>query len=218
VPLWAAEGLSPWPARTPNPCRDERGWGREELVLLYSGNLGLGHRFGEFLTAAERLSGSGGLRWVFAGSGRRRGEVERFRREHPGAPVDLLPYAPWNRLREHLCSGDVHLASLDGRWARHMTPSKVQSVLAVGRPLIFVGPPDSVSGRWIAESGAGWVVPEGDVGGVLRAVQEARDPLARERRGMAARAYAERHFDLGANCTRIAGMLEHAAGGGGGGR
>ena len=31
--------------------------------------------------------------------------------------IELLPYAPADQLREHLCSADVHLISMDSRWA-----------------------------------------------------------------------------------------------------
>ena len=51
VALWAADGLFAADEAAVCSLRRERGWdGR--LVLLYSGNMGLGHRFGEFLDAA----------------------------------------------------------------------------------------------------------------------------------------------------------------------
>src|SRR6185295_6231979 len=105
VPLWASAELSPWPAAEPVPLRATRGWEDDRLALLYSGNFGLGHRFSEFLQAASRL-GQGGPRWVFAGHGRARPEIESFARAHPKLPIELLPYAPADQLREHLCSAD----------------------------------------------------------------------------------------------------------------
>jgi glycosyltransferase involved in cell wall biosynthesis len=36
--------------------RRQRGWGDEELIVMYSGNMGLGHRFGEILAAAGERS------------------------------------------------------------------------------------------------------------------------------------------------------------------
>ena len=88
MPLWGPEGLAPWTEAEPVPLRAARGWSPDELVLLYSGNMGLGHRFGEFLAAAERL-GSSGPRWVFAGGGKRRAEVEAFARAHPQARIGV---------------------------------------------------------------------------------------------------------------------------------
>ena len=51
-----------------------RAWADKDVVFLYSGNMGLGHRFTEFLTAARQL-GPAGPRWVFSGGGKRRSEV-----------------------------------------------------------------------------------------------------------------------------------------------
>ena len=35
--------------------------------------------------------------------------IEAFIARHRELPVELLPYAPEEQLREHLCSADVHL-------------------------------------------------------------------------------------------------------------
>ncbi|MGH7973136.1 MAG: glycosyltransferase family 4 protein, partial [Limisphaerales bacterium] len=111
-PLWSDPGLAPWPDDEANPLRIERKWGLDETIFLYSGNMGLGHRFGEFLEAAGRL-GTSGPRWVFAGGGKRMVEVEAMSRAVPGGRVEFMGYVPNNLLRAHLCAADVHLVSLD---------------------------------------------------------------------------------------------------------
>jgi glycosyltransferase involved in cell wall biosynthesis len=68
VPLWAAEGLYSADADAVRRLRHERGWDGK-LVLLYSGNMGLGHRFGEFLAAAAQSAERGGQRIEGGGSG-----------------------------------------------------------------------------------------------------------------------------------------------------
>ncbi len=217
VPLWAADGLFRADESAVQALRQERGWDGK-LVLLYSGNMGLGHRFGEFLAAAGNLGAGGGagparrggnpVRFVFAGAGRRRPEVDAFMRRHPGAPVELRPYAPAGELAAHLRSADVLLASLDPAWAGCMLPSKLQGMFAAGRPVLFVGPEHCSLARWIEESGAGWVVAPGDGEGLAAALAAAADPEERRRRGAAAQAFARAHFDRGRNCARIAGIVE----------
>ena len=91
-------------------------------------------------------------------------------------------------------------------------PSKLQAAFSLGRPVIFVGPRDSEPADWVAESGGGWVVAEGDVDGVVRAVLEAQDPAERSRRGQAALEYSREHFDRDRNTDRLADLLESAAG------
>ena len=105
--------------------RAQRGWSQQETVFLYSGNMGVGHRFGEFLETAKRL-GADGMRWVFSGGGKRRAEIENFARRHPNLPIQFLGYVPQEHLAAHLASADVHLASMDAAWDGFMVPSKLQ--------------------------------------------------------------------------------------------
>jgi len=208
VPLWGGgESVQPEAA---GRLRAEGGWGKGDLVLMYSGNMGLGHRFGEFFEAARQLGPEGPV-WAFAGSGPRRAEVESFVSARSGARVQLLDYVPRERLPASLASADVHLVSLRRAWQGLIVPSKLQGVFAVGRPVIFVGPESNEIAYWIKESGGGWVVPEDDVAGLIRAVDQARDVAERVRRGQAALAYAREHFDRQKNCEAIARLIESAA-------
>ena len=206
VPLWTPEGLEPWPAGQNVPLRAERGWSAERLVLLYSGNLGLGHRFEEFLAAAAAL-GANGPRWAFAGAGRARPRIERFIAEQPALPVELLDNVPAERLREHLCSADVHLMSLEPSWEGTLLPSKLQASLAVGRPVLYVGDPRGDLARWIAESGAGWVVAPGASAELLAALAAAADPHARAARADAALRARVGRFGRAENIARAAQLL-----------
>jgi colanic acid biosynthesis glycosyl transferase WcaI len=207
LPLWSDAALTPWPETEPNLLRAERHWPTQEPVFLYSGNMGLGHCFTEFLEAARHL-GAGGPRWVFAGGGKRRAEIESFARTQTSARIELLPYAPKSRLREHLASADVHLMSLDPAWQGFMVPSKLQASFAMGIPVLYVGGQDCETATWIQESGGGWVVGPNDLPGLLHAITEALDPVERKKRGRAARAFAEQHFRRSTTCTQLAVMLE----------
>lgn len=209
LPLWCDPELAPWPENERNPLRTERGWQAQDLVLMYSGNMGLGHRLGEFLEAARCL-GPSGPRWVFSGGGKRRADVKAFMESHPGARVELLNYVPAERLNAHLCAADVHLASLDGAWQGLMVPSKLQASFAVGRPVIFVGRRQNETASWIEQSGGGWVVGEDDVQGLVRAIDEARDGAERQRRGAAARQFAVQNFQMSRNCAKLADLLDTA--------
>ncbi len=121
--------------------------------------------------------------------------------------MELHEYAPADELAAHLQSADVHLASLDTAWTGTMVPSKLQGIFAAGRPVIFIGSAESSIGRWVAESGGGWVVHEGDVDGLLAALDEARNPGSRLTRGRAAGVYAREHFDKWTNAMRVAAIL-----------
>jgi glycosyltransferase involved in cell wall biosynthesis len=88
-----------------------------------------------------------------------------------------------------------------------MVPSKLQGIFAIGRPVIFIGSGDSSIGRWVRESGGGWVVAAGDVEALEAALADARDPEVRAARGSAAMAFAREHFDKKTNVARVAGIF-----------
>ena len=207
VALWQTAGRTAGDGEM-EALRKVRGWGDGETVFLYSGNMGLGHCFGDVIAAGRRLRGEG-VRLAFFGRGGRRREVEAAVKEGEwGEAVPAMgDYVAQEELPAHLASGDVHLASLDPRWDGTMVPSKLQGIFFSGRPVLFTGSATSSIGRWILESGAGWVCAPGDVGAHEAAMREALDPGVRARMGAAARAYAERHFNRGINVPRVAGIL-----------
>jgi len=204
--------------------RRERRWGADELVVMYSGNMGRGHRLGEIFAAAKVLAERNGLedtaeldstarrnraatRFVFFGGGKRKGEVSEFAANHPECGVELHDYSSADKLREHLQSADLQLASLDGNWTGTMVPSKLQGIFGVGRPAIFIGSRESSIAKWILGSGGGWVVEPGDVQGLVAAIDEGRDPGVRRVRGEAAAAFAAKHFSKEINSARVARLL-----------
>lgn len=206
IPLWGtAEGSSddtrPHFHPDPSPPRDPA----RPLVLMYSGNMGLGHRFGEFLHAAAALGPE--YVWKFHGNGKRRGDIEQFIEGNPEAPIELGDYVPRSELASHLASADVHLASLAPCWDGTMVPSKLQGIFAIGKPVIFVGTETCSIGQWVAQSGGGWVVNPDDHNALALALRQASDPGVRERKGRAARQFAATFFDARINAARVACLL-----------
>jgi hypothetical protein len=74
-------------------------------------------------------------------------------------------------------------------------PSKLQASFALGKPVIFVGAPSQDMARWIQHSGGGWLVDECDVPGLLAAVEQAKEPLERAKRGQLALQYSRHELD-----------------------
>jgi len=208
VPLWAPAHPSSVETTTGyHEFRKRNGWSENELVFMYSGNMGSGHRFSEFLSAARSL-GDMGPQWVFIGDGRRRKQIEVFINEEPRAKVSILPYVKPESLFESLGAADVHLISQSAEWQGVIVPSKTQCAFFIGRPVIFVGDRNNEVADWIHESGAGWIVPENDHAALLRACKEATDPVERDRRGKAAKAFAQTHFNYFENSAKMAELLE----------
>ena len=213
IPLWASTvgaGEASEVEAAGRQLREERGWGNDEVVILYSGNLGRGHVVQPALEAALELARAGRqrLRWVFCAHGARLEEVKRFAAAHPEAGVEFLEPVPAERLAAHLASADVHLASLEESWSGCMVPSKIQGSFGAGRAVLFIGPRSSSPARWIEEAGGGWAVEAGAAAtGLPELLAVANLKEDARRRGAAAKAYAARHFDRDINAGEVARVL-----------
>jgi colanic acid biosynthesis glycosyl transferase WcaI len=100
-------------------------------------------------------------------------------------------------LPQVLGSADVLVASIDRDSGQFAVPSKVQSYLCAGRPILLSAPLENLAARTVVLANAGIVVDPDDTAGFLAAATRLRnDPTLRHQLGANGRAYAERVFDL----------------------
>jgi colanic acid biosynthesis glycosyl transferase WcaI len=196
TPPWA-DGRSLYPLdHEGNGFRRELGLAEDSLVVMYSGNMGLGHRFETILEAARSLATDDKVHFVFIGDGAKKPQIAAFRQAHNLRNIILLPYQPRERLRETLSAGDIHLISLDAKVQGFIVPSKLAGILAVGRPVVFLGEGQNSVAAAVVRGSCGFVIPNGDVE-QLRAVITRLSKTLEERRrlGESARKLFVREYD-----------------------
>jgi glycosyltransferase involved in cell wall biosynthesis len=154
-----------------NPLRAEWDLG-QKFVVGYSGNFGRAHDFATILDAAALLRDLPDLHFLFVGNGAQRPWVEARVAALGLAHVSFRPYQPLDRLATSLSMPDVHLVSLKPELEGLIVPSKFYSVLAAGRPVLFVGDPKGEIAGQIEESGCGRVFPVGAAGELAAAIRE----------------------------------------------
>jgi glycosyltransferase involved in cell wall biosynthesis len=165
--------------------------------VVFSGNLGTVQGLETVLDAAELLLDVPDARFVLVGSGQRSAwlaeEIARRRLTN----VQLTGRFPPERMPAILAQASALLVSLANSPAMLLTvPSKVQSYLAAGRPIIAAL--DGEGARIVLEAGAGVACPAADAPALASAVRQlhACTPAMRSAMGTAGRAYYERHFAL----------------------
>ena len=131
------------------------------LRILYSGNLGLAHETETMLGALEILGKDERFLFRFDGGGAARPDFERRCRESGVRNVSFESYCSPEKLGESIGSADISLVTLRPECAGAVVPSKVYSALAVGRPVLFIGPPDCTSAEMIRAHQCGWAVVPG---------------------------------------------------------
>lgn len=174
VPPWPMESLLAPVAHHENPFRKEHHLDGKR-VLAYSGNHSLAHPIETFLLAAGKLGREAEVRFLFIGGGKRKGEVDAAAREGGVTSLVSLPYQPMEKIRYSLSAADVHLISVGDAMVGCVHPCKFYSALALGKPILLLGPRRSHVGEILAEYPIGWQVDHGDVARMVEVYSEILD-------------------------------------------
>jgi glycosyltransferase involved in cell wall biosynthesis len=162
IPNWADEAKIFPVQDSANDLRRQLGL-QHKFVVLYSGNMGIGHRFDDILEVARLFRNERDIRFVFIGGGARRVQIEDFIANHHLKNVLMHDFVPVKQMPEAQSLGDVHFVSLREEFDGTMVPSKVYGALAAGRAIIYQGGSRAEIARMISEEDIGAVVQEGDV-------------------------------------------------------
>lgn len=166
----------------------------EAFAVMYSGNMGWAHDLNTIARAAIALRDEPSIWFVFVGDGP---GLSTLRREIGNADcrnVVFHPFQPRERVTETLALGDAHLVTLKARSLGLMFPSKLAGVLAVGRPVIFVGPKGSETARLVQAYNCGVTVESNDHEGLVGVIKKLASDraLLLEMKANALELYAEK--------------------------
>jgi len=182
VPLWPItpdeddEFAAP---RGVNLFRDKYGL-VGKFVVVHSGNLSYVHPLDTVLKAIVRLKDDPSI--VFVGYGVREKDINEHVRRHGLANVLKLPYQPRELLGKSLGMADLHLIVMANAASGLLHSSKIYSILASGRPYLFVGPRDShIVSDVLEPCAGGFHVENGDVDGFLEVIEKVKRLSIEER-------------------------------------
>lgn len=176
----------------------------EPFVVQYSGNLGLLHPLDGLTLAMRELPG---CVLTYIGRGAR---LEDTRRLAQGMNnVRFFDYQPFATLPDSLAACDIAVVAIEPGADGLAMPSKLQGILAAGRPVLALAPPDSELARLVEHHDCGWVVADfNNPQAVARAISQAQaDPQTAARKAAAARALAEGKFSTNAAAMAYEALL-----------
>jgi colanic acid biosynthesis glycosyl transferase WcaI len=196
---------TPPPALDPAVLRAIRGGFR--FVLVHAGNLGF-YGAWETLLAAARLVENDGIGLVFVGEG---AQFDAVRAAAAGANnVRFLPFFPAGKIPSVLAAADAHIITVKRGLEGVVVPSKLFGILAAGKPVLVVAPPECDAARIAIARGCGVAAdpakPE-EVAAAARALAAAPEKL--KQMGESARAAAPA-YDRLAELQRFVKIVEEA--------
>jgi glycosyltransferase involved in cell wall biosynthesis len=194
IPNWEDLSLFP-PGAPPEKWNGPQGLDAQ-FVLLYLGNTGVGHAFETVLNAAEQLRGDP-VRFVFVGGGSRWRAIQEAKHARGLQNVLLHEYVPKDETPAVMASADAALITLRDEALGVMSPSKLHSNLAMGLPVVYVGPEGSNVDDAIRRFDCGVSLRHGDVQGLVAHVRRlaGNTALREQMRRRARQAFDEAYCD-----------------------
>lgn len=185
----------------------------DEFVLAYSGNLGRVHDFDTLIAAAHALRTNTQIKFLIIGSGPRLSLLQSVVDLERLDSFTFLPLQPEAELNDTLAAGDMHLVSLRPDFEGLVLPSKLYSIAAVGRGVLFCGDPEGESARMVTENGSGLAVAQGQGAELARAIQlMANDRERCMQMGVRARRLIDGELSRTAALARWRGLIAEVAG------
>ena len=168
----------------------------DRFVVLHTGNFGVGHRAEGIADAAASLAGDH-VTFLFVGGGLRVPELTAEVKRRNLRNVLFHGYVPRAETAGVLAGARCSLISLDDRSLGIMSPSKMHSSLAMGLPIVYVGPPGTNVDEAILMYRCGFSIRQGDVPGIVEAIRRLRSDrgLADELSRNARRAFESTYSD-----------------------
>jgi glycosyltransferase involved in cell wall biosynthesis len=173
--------MPPWPhedelesiSHENNPFRKQHGL-EGKFVIMYSGNHSLASPLKTVLEAALLLQDDPDLVFMFVGGGLGKKEVDEAIQRHQPNNIRSLPYQPLDRIRYSLSAADVHLVAVGPLMVGIVHPCKVYGAMAVGRPILLLGPSPCHVSDIAAENEIGWQIDYDDVSGAETVIRSIR--------------------------------------------
>lgn len=146
------------------------------FVVLYTGNLGYGHRVEPVVAAASALPADAGIAWLFMGGGARWDQLGDLASAAGVADrIVQRAYVPREEVAGVMAGAGCALILLGDDAVGLMSPSKLHANLAAGLPIVYVGPEGSNVDEAIARFGCGVSLRTDDVDGLVAALTRLRD-------------------------------------------
>jgi len=179
--------------------------------IVYSGTLGVKHDLEIFPKMATAFRHWADVRIVVVSSGQAADQVQGEAMRRKLTNLIVLPFQAYADVPKVLASAAILTVSFDASAGSFCVPSKVLSYLCAGRPIVMAIEERNPAAGTVRAAGAGVVVRPGDAGAFLGAITELlENPERGSAMGAAARAYAERSFDLDGIAARFLRILDRA--------
>ncbi|HSZ55872.1 MAG TPA: glycosyltransferase family 4 protein [Tepidisphaeraceae bacterium] len=166
------------------------------FVVLYLGNAGYGHEFQTMIDAAQELHDEP-ITFLFVGGGSQFDWIREQIRSHGLTNIVLHDYVPKPQTPGVMRSANCALITLEDYAMGVMSPSKLHANLAMGLPVIYVGPAGGNVHEALDRFGCGVSIRSGQTDTLVSALRglSNNEVMQNELRSRARRAFEQAYCD-----------------------
>ena len=187
-----------------NPFRKELDISKDDIVVLYAGNMGKKQGLEIVVETASKLQDHSNVYFVFCGEGEVRQSIEQQARGLPN--VRFLPMQLSEKLNPLLNMADIHVLPQRENIADLVMPSKLLNMLASGKPVIAIARPDTEIGNVIEMTGI--LIPPEKINTLADVILLlSTDDNLRKRLGEKGRKFAVEHYEQNAILEKLQNQL-----------
>lgn len=176
LPPWSHDDDVRLNPSTRERFREENGLAGK-FVVMHSGNHSPCHPLTTLLDAATELASDPNIFFCFIGGGSEMENIRRTATDRRLHNVLYLPYQPREQLAASLSSADLHVVPMGDAFVGVIHPCKVYNVLALGMPILYIGPAVSHIAELLRTAEGevrSYSCGHGDVCGIVEAIEQER--------------------------------------------
>lgn len=152
--------------------RTELGFGKDDQVVLYSGNMGDKQGLEAIINIAEKVKENTSLFFVLCGAGSSKRKLEKLAQEKGLSNICFLDVQTYEKLSRLLAIADIHLVLQKKAATDLVFPSKLLTILSAGGVSIVTASPNSELYEFIVKNNLGIAVEPENEGILLRSIVE----------------------------------------------
>lgn len=180
-----------------------------KFVIMYSGNLGLYYDLENLIKVIGYFKDNKDIAFVFIGEGAKKGFLTTYVKKNKMKNVMFLPYQPKEKLIYSLNSADLHIVTNAKGIKGVSVPSKIYSIMAVGKPILGILEKGSEAQLLIEKSGCGISIEPKKYKGVKKIFEQIlSDKTSFLYKGKNGRVYLEDNLSMEDSISRYADVFK----------
>ena len=165
VSVWSASDKFKPIEKKSNPFLEKHNW-VDKFIVLYSGNMGIGHKLEVLIDVAKQLEENNKIIFLFVGEGAKKKALIDLTFKNKLKNVHFLTWQNAETLSYSLAAGDIAVVALEPEATHASVPSKTFNYMAVGAPLLAIGSTGSELEKLIVQYDLGLFSEGKDVSGI----------------------------------------------------